>query len=386
MIRSANLDDILVVDDTPANLRLLAQILNGHGYHVRAVTSGIRALESAQHTPPNLILLDIRMPEMSGFEVCERLKSNELTKDIPVIFLSALDDIQDKVRAFELGGIDYITKPFQIEEVLVRVETHLALRRLQIQLQEANRRYERELSLAGVIQASFIPHTPPSLPGWEIACRLVPARETSGDFYDLIYLPDGRLAILIADVLDKGAGAALFMALNLSLLRAALESFPGNPSQVFKLVNHHILADTQTDQFVTVFLGILDRAQGKLVYANAGQWPPILVRANLEGNIQELRRTGMPLGIEDTTSWEEKEIIILPGDVLVLYTDGINEAQSPDGEFYDIPRLKATIRELIQEPAEEILAKILSGVFRFTGKERGEDDIALLVLKRSSTF
>jgi serine phosphatase RsbU (regulator of sigma subunit) len=382
MNQAAILDDILLVDDTPANLRLLAQILNGHGYHVRAVTSGMRALESAQHSPPNLFLLDIRMPEMSGFEVCERLKANEQTREIPVIFLSALDDIQDKVRAFELGGVDYITKPFQIEEVLARVETHLALRRLQSQLQEANRRYERELSLAGQIQASFIPRSPPNMPGWECACRLLPAQETSGDFYDLIRLPDGRLAILIADVLDKGAGAALFMALNLSLLRAALEGHPGNPSHVFETVNHHILADTQTDQFVTVFLGVLDGAQGKLVYANAGHWPPVLARGAAHDDLQELRRTGLPLGIEDPTSWDEKEILLQPGDVLALYTDGVNEARSPGGEYYGIPRVKMTLRETMHMPAEEILGKILSGVQQFTGKERGEDDIALLVLKR----
>ena len=383
MKRPAAPDDILLVDDTPANLRLLAQILNGRGYHVRAVTSGMRALESVRHAAPNLILLDIRMPEMSGFEVCERLKASEKTKDIPVIFLSALDDIQDKVRAFELGGIDYITKPFQIEEVLARVETHLALRKLQSQLQEANQRYARELTLAGQIQASFIPRTPPSLPGWECACQLLPAQETSGDFYDLISLPGGRLAILIADVLDKGAGAALFMALNLSLLRSALESHPGSPGQVFEAVNRHILVDTQTDQFVTVFLGILDIAQGKLVYANAGHWPPVLALGNADGDLLELRRTGWPLGIEEPSYWEEKEILLQPGDVLALYTDGVNEAQSPGGEYYGIPRLKETVLDAIHKPAEEILGKILSGVQQFTGKERGEDDIALLVLKRT---
>ena len=113
-------EDILIVDDTTNNLRLLSQMLTEHGYGVRAVTSGERALASAQVTPPSLILLDIKMPEMNGYEVCQRLKADKQTRDIPIIFISALDDVQDKVNAFTVGGVDYITKPFQLEEVLAR--------------------------------------------------------------------------------------------------------------------------------------------------------------------------------------------------------------------------------------------------------------------------
>jgi len=127
---------ILVVDDTPENLHLLMGILAEQGYRVRPVPSGTRALATIHSEPPDLILLDIRMPDMSGYEVCERLKADERTRDIPVIFLSALNEVVDKVKGFEVGGVDYITKPFQVEEVLVRVETHLALRNLQQNLQQ----------------------------------------------------------------------------------------------------------------------------------------------------------------------------------------------------------------------------------------------------------
>jgi signal transduction histidine kinase len=127
--------NILIVDDTPANLRLLSNMLAEQGYKVRSVINGQMALTAAQASPPNLILLDIRMPEMNGYEVCERLKADEDTRDIPIIFISALDATQDKVKAFTVGGVDYITKPFQLEEVLARVETHLALRNLQKSLQ-----------------------------------------------------------------------------------------------------------------------------------------------------------------------------------------------------------------------------------------------------------
>mgnify|MGYP001370494814 CR=1 FL=1 len=129
--------NILVVDDTPANLKLLAVMLKHHGYNVRPAPSGKLALEAAKHEPPDLILLDINMPEINGYEVCQQLKANDALKSIPIIFISALDDIFDKVKAFSVGGVDYITKPFQFEEVVSRVSTHIALRRQERQLQES---------------------------------------------------------------------------------------------------------------------------------------------------------------------------------------------------------------------------------------------------------
>ena len=137
--------DILIVDDTPANLRLLSQMLVERGHKVRAVLDGTHALTAAQAVPPDLVLLDIRMPDMDGYEVCQRLKADTRTREIPILFISALGETEDKVKAFSLGGVDYITKPFQAAEVLARVETHLALRDLQRQLQAANAELSRQL-------------------------------------------------------------------------------------------------------------------------------------------------------------------------------------------------------------------------------------------------
>src|SRR5262245_29085014 len=131
---------VLVVDDTIENLRLLSGMLEEHGYEVRPVTNGRQALQAAAHDPPDLVLLDITMPEMDGYEVCRRLRANEHLKDVPVIFLTALTDTADKLRAFDMGGVDYVTKPFQFEEVLARVKTHVALRRAQVALADS---YER---------------------------------------------------------------------------------------------------------------------------------------------------------------------------------------------------------------------------------------------------
>ena len=135
---NTNRANILVVDDTPENLRLLAGILSEKGYQVRPVPNGKLALSAAQKMPPDIVLLDIMMPDMDGYEVCQRLKDSEVTKDIPVIFISAINDVMDKVKAFAVGGVDFITKPFQVEEVLARIETHLKICSLQQSLQEKN--------------------------------------------------------------------------------------------------------------------------------------------------------------------------------------------------------------------------------------------------------
>lgn len=137
--------NILVIDDTPENLALLSQILKDKGYKVRSVTKPSTGLRGAQAAPPDLILLDIKMPEMDGYEVCKRLKADERTHDIPVIFISALGELLDKVKAFEVGGVDYITKPFQVEEVLARLRTHLTICRLQKQLQAQNKQLQQEI-------------------------------------------------------------------------------------------------------------------------------------------------------------------------------------------------------------------------------------------------
>jgi PAS domain S-box-containing protein len=137
--------DILVIDDTPENLHLLSSMLTEKGYKVRSVTKGMTGLRGAQAALPDLILLDINMPQMNGYEVCEQLKAIPTTREIPVIFISALGDVLDKVRAFSVGGVDFITKPFQVEEVLARIETHLTICNLQKQLQAQNLQLQQEI-------------------------------------------------------------------------------------------------------------------------------------------------------------------------------------------------------------------------------------------------
>jgi sigma-B regulation protein RsbU (phosphoserine phosphatase) len=375
------LADILVVDDTPANLRLLSQTLAERGYGVRTVTSGARAFESALAAPPHLILLDIRMPEVDGFAVCRQFKTDERTRQIPIIFISALDDLQDKVEAFRAGGVDYITKPFQVEEVLARTETHLALRRLQARLEETNRRLQRELTLAGKVQTGFLPSEMPSIAGWQFAAVLKPARETSGDFYDIIRLPDGKIGLLVADVVDKGVPAALMMAMSSGLLLTHALEYPEAPEKVFDAVNRRLTLHLGGQQFLTTFYAVLEPSSGELVYANGGQPPPLCFGPDT-GQPQKLALTGPPLGILEEARWERGTARLVPGSSLVLYTDGVTDAEERSGALYGSERLAQVAQAAHGTPAETILERLLGDVEAFIGGAPQFDDIALVVVSR----
>lgn len=374
---------ILIVDDNPVNLRLLADILSEEGYHLRVATNGERALVSAAVDAPDLILLDIRMPEMDGYDVCRRLKEDPRTKDTPIIFISALDDVQDKVAAFTAGGVDYITKPFQMEEVLARVRTHLSLRKLQKDLQDANRKMLHDLEFAAKVQSSFISHKTPEMPGWRLSVSLLPAEMTSGDFFDVMRLGNKSAGLLIADVVEKGVGAALYMAMSCALLRTHAAEYPHNPDRVFKAVNRSILEYTSGMQFVTVFLGALDLLTGELVYSNAGHPPPMLVNSENAGEVQKLGHTGPPLGILEDADWQKKSVKLRGGDRFVLYTDGVTEAQSPGSEeCYGLDRLAELVRSNAVCPPYVLNDLIIQDVKRYTGDAPLADDVALMVLAK----
>jgi sigma-B regulation protein RsbU (phosphoserine phosphatase) len=384
--------DILIVDDTPANLRLLSRMLTEQGYQARPVPDGPLALAAARAKPPDLILLDIRMPGMSGYEVCEQLKANSRTCDVPIIFVSAMDATEDKIRAFTAGGVDYVTKPFQFEEVLARVETHLALQRLQRRLQDANRKMAQELALAGEVQFSFLPRSLPDIAGWQVAAALEPARETSGDFYDFIHLPEGRLGIVMADVSDKGAAAAMYMALSCTLIRTYAMEQHRQPERVLSEVNRRLLADTESYQFVTMVYGILDPESGTLSFCNAGHNSPYLFRRGAgvgeTDAVQALGGTGPALGILPDQHWEQEAVQLAPGDVLVLYTDGITEARNSEKALFEDQRLLEAVKACVATPssqtpsAEGVQAAILAAVHRFVGDAPQSDDITLSVIVR----
>jgi serine phosphatase RsbU (regulator of sigma subunit)/CHASE3 domain sensor protein len=246
----------------------------------------------------------------------------------------------------------------------------------------AHENVARELALAGQIQASFLPDRLPDVPGWQLAAMLKPARETSGDFYDVIELPSGRLGILIADVADKGMGAALFMALSRTLIRTYAIEYDTQPEVALSAANHRILEDTGAGLFVTVFYGVLDPMSGELTYSNAGHNPPYLVSTQEGGVIQELDRTGLPLGILDGSTWQQNVSLIAPGDLLLLYTDGITEAQNDQETFFDEDRLREVVRANWGRSATDIQDGVIAEVDGFVGDAPQFDDITMMVVIR----
>lgn len=240
----------------------------------------------------------------------------------------------------------------------------------------------QELEFAGKIQASFLPNEFPNMEGWELAVSLLPARETSGDFFDFIPLSDGKTGIVIADVADKGVGAALYMALSRTLIRTYALEYGAQPDIVFFSANERILQDARANLFVTAFYGILDPQSGVLTYTNAGHNPPLLLSPKNGGSVQALMATGIPLGIDQDASWRQASIQIEPGDSLILYTDGVPDAQNSEGEFFKERRLIDVAQKWIGFSAQELQKAILEEVENFVGAAPQFDDITLLVLMR----
>ncbi|MEP7289312.1 MAG: PP2C family protein-serine/threonine phosphatase [Chloroflexota bacterium] len=262
--------------------------------------------------------------------------------------------------------------------------------RLSLLEQVRQERLAQELIAARAVQTSFLPTERLSIAGWQIAATLEPARETSGDFFDLIPLHGGRLGIVIADVADKGLGAALYMALSRTLIRAyaidyALRydhTYLRQIAHLIQTVNSRIIRDTQSNLFVTVFFGVLDPPSGTLTYVNAGHNPPYLFHRHKGRRAKALRRTGPPLGILEEVRWTRRSIKIEEGETLVLYTDGITEAINAEGGFFGEDALRQAIRSHLHLPAEAICGEILRTVTEFEAGAPRADDITLLILQR----
>ncbi len=240
----------------------------------------------------------------------------------------------------------------------------------------------QELQIAGQIQASFLPNKFPSIAGWQLAVTLLPARETSGDFFDVFELSGGRLGILVADVADKGVGSALYMALCRTLIRTYAEEYGAEPEVVFYAANNRLLKDARANLFVTTFYGILDPDEGILTYCNAGHQPPYLIKESNDERIISLQRTGIAIGIEENSTWTAETISIEPGDILLLYTDGIPDAQDEDGDFFDDEAIIDITRTNSGKFAHEIQSTLIEAVQKFTGDAPQYDDITLMVIKR----
>jgi serine phosphatase RsbU (regulator of sigma subunit)/anti-sigma regulatory factor (Ser/Thr protein kinase) len=239
-------------------------------------------------------------------------------------------------------------------------------------------RIEQELKVATLIQQNFLPRELPDLPGWQVAAYYQPAREVGGDFYDFFPLDDGRVAVVIGDVTDKGVPAAMVMAAARSVLRASGSRIV-SPGEVLERVNDLLVPDIPERMFVTCLYAVVDPATGRIVFANAGHNLPF---ARTSDGTVELRATGMPLGMLPGMTYEEKEAVLAPGESLLLYSDGITEAHDPAREMFGTERLG----ERVATDEGDLIDSVLTSLQRFTGDGWDqEDDITIVTLRRTAS-
>ena len=379
---------ILIVDDERLNINVLNDLLKTD-YKIMAAINGQQALKAAESkTPPDIVLLDIMMPEMDGYEVCSALKANEKTRDIPVIFITAMGQTSDETKGLEVGAVDYLTKPISPPIVQARVKTHLERKRQRDELQKAYRiieaqkeRMQEELNVGRDIQMSMVPQTFPPFPErneFSIYAALHPAREVGGDFYDFFFIDENHICVCIGDVSGKGVPAALFMAVSRTLIKARATD-DSSTASIITRVNDELSRDNKQYMFVTVFIAILNILTGELIYSNAGHNPPYIRRAT--GKIIRLdTRHGPVLGASPGLAYKENKIQLQKGDLLFMYTDGVTEARNPEKVFFGDNRVSELLVSGEHESVEAVVEHVVNRVKSFENGADQFDDITALAL------
>ena len=386
---------VLIVDDTPQNIHVLMETLKDN-YKIVAATSGAKALQLATRDPlPDLILLDVMMPEMSGYEVCEQLKKNPLTEKIPVIFVTALHEAGDEEKGLELGALDFITKPFHPALVKARVRNQLELKRHRDHLEEevqrrtqelldanlARQKLENELDVARGLQLSMLAADRFKLPGdsgGALAALLRPARAVGGDLYDYQMLEPRKLLMVLGDVSDKGVAAALFMVRALTLLRSFAPT-AASTSELLTLVNGALCRDNDTFMFVTLACCVIDLDTLQWSYSSGGHEPPLLL-GDGPPRFLELE-AGPALGLLEDAEFPIHSGTLTPQSTLLLYTDGITEAEDSSQACYGAERLCAAAAPLAAGAASALVEGICADVRDFVGASEQSDDLTMLALK-----
>ncbi len=368
---------ILVVDDSATNLQVLVRTLNPGGHRILAARDGRAALDIARKASPDLILLDVMMPGMDGFEVCRVLKAQPETRDAAVIFLSARGEVADKVAGLELGAIDYITKPIQAEEVLARVGVHLSRLHLERALRQSRDRLDRELASAARMPQLILPPSMPAHASVGFGTYYQTSRHAGGDYYDVLPLGPDRFGILVADVSGHGAPAAIVMA----MIRAVVHTYPGvadDPPAVLHYINRHFRFLWETPMYATALYGVLDAGRRTLRLSSAGHPLPLLCR---RGDVSALAvETSLCVLWDELGEVPCVEHALQAGDRIAFYTDGITDRQAADGTMFDLERVSAALlRAGALSPADAVTAMVAE-LEVFAGGEESDDDQTLLIV------
>ncbi|MBS9476131.1 PP2C family protein-serine/threonine phosphatase [Ancylobacter radicis] len=378
---------ILVVDDVAENRDLLIRRLKRYGFsRIDEAANGHEALAAIAKTPYDLVLLDIMMPELDGFGVLDALRADGTIHDLPVIVVSALNEIDPVVRCIELGADDFIFKPFNPTLLRARVMTTLEKKALRDRTRDELRRKQLELNEARTLQLALVP---PPFEG-EVAGRAIaidallePAKEVGGDLVDYFTVGEDLMVLVIGDVSDKGAAAALMMARTHAMCRS-LASRPdapalfGDPARAVSMVNDALARGNAGCMFVTFLLAVLHAPSGQLAYVRAGHVAPFLRGA--DGEVTRLNGFGGPaLGIMEEFPYRSASATLAPGDRLLVVTDGFTEAQNAGETLYGEERLSALFAALGAEKASP-LHRLVRDVRAFEEGLPAFDDMAAILL------
>jgi len=381
---------ILVVDDIEDNRDLLTRRLRREGYtEIAVATDGEEALAMIGAQVFDLVLLDVMMPKCDGYQVLERLRADGRLLDLPVIVISALNEIDSVVRCIQLGAVDYLPKPFNATLLRARVGASLEQKMLRDALRAHLNRLEEELDAARKLQMSMVPIVFPAATQEhpiEIFASMEPAREVGGDLYDFFPTNDGRLAFAIGDVSGKGVPAAMHMARTKNLLRvvSGLMQPPGGgtatPAAIVTRVNQELCENNDTMMFVTLIFGVIDPKSGAIELCNAGHDPPY--RLNGAGVAAVETPQGMALGISPTWHYETADFTLEPGEALYLFTDGITEAMDIEDALFGKERLEAALQQTTGRPLDRLIATVAEIVAGFAQGCPQADDITSLAIRR----
>jgi phosphoserine phosphatase RsbU/P len=381
---------LLVVDDNEDNRYTLTRRLTREGYtNLTMATNGREALDLLQSKPFDLVLLDIMMPDMNGYEVLERMKADAELRNIPVIMISALSEVESVIRCIELGAEDYLPKPFNPTLLRARLGASLEKKRLRDEVRASLARLQEEMDAARKLQMGMLPRVFPTHTAEqpvEVFASMEPAREVGGDLYDCFYAAPHIFCFLVGDVSGKGAPAAMFMARTRSLVRMAVElwhqagSDKITPARIAEAVNRELCQNNEDRMFVTVFLGLLDTQTGALAYCNAGHPVPHVLHNS--GELQQIHgKPEIPLGVRSKSAYQTGTLILQPGDAVFVVSDGVIEAMNAEGALYTQERLVADLQSRIKAPVMDLVQTVTRNVDAFTGTAPKADDVTALALR-----
>lgn len=380
---------LLVVDDNDMNRDMLSRRLKRHGHTVAVAANGLVALDMMRQEAFDLVLLDIMMPELNGYETLERMKADSDLLHIPVIMISAVDEIESIVRCIELGAEDYLPKPFNGTLLKARIGASLEKKRLRDQqaayvhqLDIENQRKSIELEHARRIQLSLLPTSPPQLPHLDIAAYQETASEVGGDYYDFLVQTDNKLLMIIGDATGHGVGSGLLVSMTKASLLATNETDLMALIQKINQILNEIDLGVQLNMALMLIELTLTQPGEMLVRACGGGMPPIyLLRAN--GSMEELIISGLPLAITTESYYKITEFRLNSGDTMVTMSDGLSEMFNPNREYLSFDRLTASMTQLKTDSltATEIIEQIAHIGHDWAKGHPIADDVTIVALR-----